>query len=138
MGIALVLRYSTDGVRLKGERRQTEFFERGRDYLRPMLMAEVAADVGKHPATVSRAVANKFAETPQGIVALRSLFSQAAAVEAKIRKFIETEDPARPLTDEQLLKKLESEGVHMTRRSVCAHRETLHFPSARQRVRSGG
>jgi RNA polymerase sigma-54 factor len=98
-----------------------------------------------HPATVSRAVANKFAETPRGIIALRSLFSSAVSsasgqvssqvVEAKIRKIIETEDPARPVTDDYIAKKLASEGLQVARRTVSAYREELHLPNARRRSR---
>jgi RNA polymerase sigma-54 factor len=125
-------------------RRQRAFFDHGPDHLLPMLMIDVASDVGRHPATVSRAVANKFAETPRGPIALRSLFSPTVSsaspnvsietVKAKIRKIIASEDPKRPLTDDRIAERLASEGVRIARRSVSGYREELHLPNARRRT----
>jgi RNA polymerase sigma-54 factor len=123
-------------------RRQRPFFDGRSDHPSPMLMLDVAVDVGIHAATVSRAVAHKFAETPRGILALRSLFSPVSAgagdvsieaVRAKIRNIIETEDPTEPLSDDHIARRLASEGLRIARRRVSAHREELRLPSARQR-----
>ena len=85
-------------------RRQTDFLDKGIDHLKPMMIKDVAEEVGVHPSTVSRAVANKFAHTPQGVFELRYFFSEAVngpmgndtsllIVKRKVKKFIETEDP---------------------------------------------
>src|SRR5580765_2770572 len=88
-------------------RRQTDFLDKGIDQLRPMMIKDVAEEVGVHPSTVSRAVANKFAHTPQGVFELRYFFSEAVqgpagseipllTAKRKVRKLIENEDPAKP------------------------------------------
>ena len=94
-------------------RRQREFLDQGIDYLRPMMIKEVAEEVGVHPSTVSRAVANKYAHTPQGVYELRYFFSEAVQgpsgastslinLKRLVKKMIEEEDAAHPLTDEQI------------------------------------
>jgi len=125
-------------------RRQTEFLDKGIDYLRPMMIKDVAEEVGVHPSTVSRAVANKFAHTPQGVFELRFFFSEAVngplgngtsllIVKRKVKKFIESEDPRNPLTDEKIAKMLKEEGISVTRRSITKYREDLKIPSTHQR-----
>ena len=100
--------------------RQTEFLEKGIDYLRPMMIKEVAEEVGVHPSTVSRAVANKYAHTPQGVYELRYFFS-------------EEEDSAHPLTDEAIMQHLHQQGFNVTRRTVAKYREDMKIPSTHQR-----
>jgi RNA polymerase sigma-54 factor len=129
-------------------RRQTEFLDRGIDELKPMMIKDVAEEVGVHPSTVSRAVANKFAHTPQGVFELRFFFSEAVngpmgngtsllIVKRKVKKYIETEDPKNPLTDEKIAQMLKEEGISVTRRSITKYREDLKIPSTHQRrVRS--
>ncbi len=129
-------------------RRQTDFLDRGIDQLKPMMIKDVAEEVGVHPSTVSRAVANKFAHTPQGVFELRYFFSEAVngpmgdgtsllIVKRKVKKYIETEDPRSPLTDEKLALMLKDEGICVTRRSITKYREDLKIPSTHQRrVRS--
>ena len=125
-------------------RRQGDFLDRGIDALKPMMIKEVAEEVGVHPSTVSRAVANKFAHTPQGVFVLRYFFSEAVSgasgngtslliVKRKVRKLIEGEDPRRPLTDEKVAALLKAEGISVTRRSVTKYREDLKIPSTHQR-----
>ncbi|HEX2523516.1 MAG TPA: RNA polymerase factor sigma-54 [Terriglobia bacterium] len=125
-------------------RRQIEFLDKGIDYLRPMMIKDVAEEVGVHPSTVSRAVANKYAHTPQGVYELRYFFSEAvqgpAGIEIplltakrKVKKLIEDEDPGKPLTDEQITKLLNNEGIMVTRRTVAKYREDLKIPSTHQR-----
>jgi len=129
-------------------RRQGEFLDRGIDQLKPMMIKDVAEEVGVHPSTVSRAVANKFAHTAQGVFELRFFFSEAVngpmgngtsllIVKRKVKKYIETEDPRSPLTDEKIAHMLKDEGISVTRRSVTKYREDLKIPSTHQRrVRS--
>ena len=125
-------------------RRQTEFLDQGIDFLRPMMIKDVAEEVGVHPSTVSRAVANKYAHTPQGVFELRYFFSEAVqgpagsgiplvTAKRKVRKLIEDEDHSKPLTDEQLTKILNDEGIMVTRRTVAKYREDLKIPSTHQR-----
>lgn len=125
-------------------RRQTDFLEHGIDLLRPMMIKEVAEEIGVHPSTVSRAVANKYAHTPQGVFELRYFFSEAVQgpsgsatplliVKRRVKKMIEDESPAQPLTDEQITARLQSEGIQVTRRTVAKYREDMKIPSTHQR-----
>jgi len=125
-------------------RRQGEFLEQGIDYLKPMMIKEVAEEIGVHPSTVSRAVANKYAHTPQGVFELRYFFSEAVQgplgsatplliVKRRVKRMIEEEDTARPLTDEQITARLQSEGIDVTRRTVAKYREDMKIPSTHQR-----
>jgi len=124
--------------------RQGEFLDRGPDYLKPLMIKEVAEEVGVHPSTVSRAVANKYAHTPQGVYELRFFFSEAVSgpqgaetsllvLKRRVRKMIEEENPAHPLTDEQIAKRLAEEGIQVTRRTVAKYREDMKIPSTHQR-----
>jgi len=125
-------------------RRQGEFLEMGIDYLRPMMIKEVAEEIGVHPSTVSRAVANKYAHTPQGVFELRYFFSEAGQgssgsatplliVKRRVKKMIDDEDTAQPLTDEQITARLQGEGIKVTRRTVAKYREDMKIPSTHQR-----
>jgi RNA polymerase sigma-54 factor len=128
--------------------RQGEFLERGLDYLRPMMIKDIAEEIGVHPSTVSRTVSNKYCHTPQGTFELRFFFTEAVqgaggnstsllAVKRLVKKIIDEEDPAKPLTDEQIMERLRGEGVDVTRRTVAKYREDLKIPSTHQRrVRS--
>ena len=124
--------------------RQQEFLERGIDQLKPMMIKEVAEEIGVHPSTVSRAVANKYAHTPQGVFELRYFFSESVQgpegggtslliLKRRVKKLIEEEDPARPLTDEQITRILQSQGIQVTRRTVAKYREDMRIPSTHQR-----
>lgn len=125
-------------------RRQKDFLDRGIDWLRPMMIKEVAEEVGVHPSTVSRAVASKYAQTPQGVYELRFFFSEAVQgpsgastslvnLKRLVRKMIEEEDSSRPLTDEQITQRLHEMGFFVTRRTVAKYREDLRIPSTHQR-----
>jgi RNA polymerase sigma-54 factor len=125
-------------------RRQPEFLELGIDHLRPMMIKEVAEEIGVHPSTVSRAVASKYAHTPQGVFELRYFFSEAVQgplgsgtplliVKRRVKKMIEEEDASHPLTDEQITARLQSEGIQVTRRTVAKYREDMKIPSTHQR-----
>src|SRR5579862_9825431 len=124
--------------------RQYDFLEKGIDFLKPMMIKEVAEEIGVHPSTVSRAVASKYAHTPQGVFELRYFFSESVQgpeggntslliLKRRVKKLIEEEDPARPLTDEQLTRILQSQGIQVTRRTVAKYREDMRIPSTHQR-----
>jgi RNA polymerase sigma-54 factor len=125
-------------------RRQMEFLEKGIDFLRPMMIKEVAEEVGVHPSTVSRAVSNKYAHTPQGVYELRYFFSESVQgprggntplIQLKriVKKMIEGENSAHPLTDEQIMLHLQERGYNVTRRTVAKYREDMKIPSTHQR-----
>ncbi len=124
--------------------RQREFLDHGIDSLKPMMIKDVAEEIGVHPSTVSRAVANKYAHTPQGVFELRYFFSESVngpegggtsllILKRRVKKLIEEEDPARPLTDEQITRILQSQGIQVTRRTVAKYREDMRIPSTHQR-----
>jgi RNA polymerase sigma-54 factor len=124
--------------------RQRDFLDRGIDFLKPMMIKEVAEEIGVHPSTVSRAVANKYAHTPQGVFELRYFFSESVngpegsgtsllILKRRVKKLIEEEDPTRPLTDEQITRILQSQGIQVTRRTVAKYREDMRIPSTHQR-----
>jgi len=125
-------------------RRQQDFLDQGIEALRPMMIKEVAEEIGVHPSTVSRAVANKYAHTPQGVIELRFFFSEGAngpegadtpllLLKRKVRKLIDDEDPKRPLTDDQIAAELQRQGIQLTRRTVAKYREDMNIPSTHQR-----
>lgn len=125
-------------------RRQTEFLEHGVNALRPMMIKEVAEEIGVHPSTVSRAVANKYVHTSQGVFELRFFFSEGVngpeggdlplvLLKRKVKKLIEDEDERRPLTDDQLAAELQRQGIQVTRRTVAKYREDMQIPSTHQR-----
>ena len=125
-------------------RRQQEFLEKGETGLRPMMIKEVAEEIGVHPSTVSRAVANKYVHTPQGVYELRYFFTEGVngpegadlplvLLKRKVKKLIEDEDPRKPLTDDQLAVELNRQGIRVTRRTVAKYREDMQIPSTHQR-----
>jgi RNA polymerase sigma-54 factor len=125
-------------------RRQGEFLEKGVDALKPMMIKEVAEEIGVHPSTVSRAVSSKYVHTPQGVYELRFFFSEGVngpegagtplmLLKRKVKKLIEDEDPRRPLTDDQIATMLQGQGIDVTRRTVAKYREDLRIPSTHQR-----
>jgi RNA polymerase sigma-54 factor len=125
-------------------RRQIEFLANGLDCLKPMMIKDVAEEVGVHPSTVSRAVAGKYVHTPQGVFELRYFFSEAVQgpsgagtplllLKRKVKKMIEDEDRTKPLTDDQITLLLQQEGINVTRRTVAKYREDMKIPSTHQR-----
>jgi RNA polymerase sigma-54 factor len=125
-------------------RRQHDFLEKGMDGLRPMMIKEVAEEIGVHPSTVSRAVANKYVHTAQGVYELRFFFSEGVngpeggdlpllLLKRRVKKLIEEEDPGRPWTDDYLAAELQRQGIKVTRRTVAKYREDMHIPSTHKR-----
>jgi RNA polymerase sigma-54 factor len=124
--------------------RQREFFDNGPQALRPLPMIEVADQLGIHVGTVSRAVADKWMETPRGVVPLRRFFSGGTetesgeamswdAVKATLKEIVEGEDKSSPLSDEALAAELKKRGIDIARRTVVKYRQQMSIPSARQR-----
>jgi RNA polymerase sigma-54 factor len=125
-------------------RRQGEFLERGEQGLKPMMIKEVAEEIGVHPSTVSRAVANKYVHTSQGVYELRYFFTEGVngpeggdlplvLLKRRVKKLIEEEDPRKPLTDDHLAAELQRQGIRVTRRTVAKYREDMQIPSTHQR-----
>jgi len=127
-------------------REQAEFFRKGAEALRPMTMKQAGSVLGVHETTVSRAAAEKYAVTPQGVLPLRYFFSSGyssgdsgelsnRAVMEKIRELVAEEDTLHPLSDEKLSALLGKEGLKVARRTVAKYRDQLHIPAASARKR---
>lgn len=123
---------------------QKDFFDKGPEYLKPLPMIQVADQLGIHVATVSRAVSEKWIQTPRGVFPLRRFFSggtQSAdgqdmswdAIKEKLKTIIAEEDKRNPLNDDQIVEKLKAQGIDIARRTVAKYRKLLGIPTARQR-----
>lgn len=123
---------------------QREFFDKGPEFLRPLPMISVADQLGIHVATVSRAVSEKWVQTPRGVLPLRRFFSggtQSAsgedmswdAVKEKLKIIIDNENKDSPLNDDEIVESLQSQGIDIARRTVAKYRKVLNIPTARQR-----
>jgi RNA polymerase sigma-54 factor len=124
--------------------RQQEFLDKGVQFIKPMMLKDVAEDIGMHLSTISRVVNRKYAHTPQGVIELRRFFSEGMMNEdgeevstrilkLRIKKMIEEEDTRKPLTDDQIAKILSKEGVKLSRRTVAKYRDQMHIPGSRER-----
>jgi RNA polymerase sigma-54 factor len=126
--------------------RQTEFLERGEEYMKPMVLKDIAEAIEMHESTVSRVTTNKYMHTPRGVFEFRYFFSShvageegeqsSVAVRAKIRKLISAEEPDKPLSDNQIALLLSNDGVQVARRTVAKYREAMNIPSSSDRRRS--
>lgn len=126
--------------------RQSDFLEKGISHLRPMTMAQIAETVGVHETTVSRAVSGKYMETPQGLIEMKSFFTSGlpttsgagvsnASVKELISEMVGKEDPAKPLSDEEIVRRLSEKGVIIARRTVAKYRSELNIlPSHLRKV----
>jgi RNA polymerase sigma-54 factor len=125
-------------------RRQREFLDHGVQELKPMMLKDVAEDIGMHLSTISRVVNRKYAHTPQGVIELRRFFSEGMLNEEgeevstrilklRIKKMIEDEDTKKPLTDDEIAKVLSKEGVKLSRRTVAKYRDQMSIPGSRER-----
>ncbi len=123
---------------------QKDFFDQGPEHLKPLPMISVAEQLGIHVATVSRAVSEKWIQTPRGVFPLRRFFSggtQSAsgedmswdAVKEKLKILIDNEDKNSPLNDDEIVDKLKEQGIDLARRTVAKYRKVLNIPTARQR-----
>ena len=120
------------------------FLKKGIEFLKPLTMKETADKIGVHETTVSRAVANKYTETPQGVYEMKYFFTtgyQSAAgdvisnksVMEKIKDIIAEEDTLKPYSDDTISKILKENGLNVARRTVTKYREETSIPSSRQR-----
>jgi len=123
---------------------QREFFDYGPQAIKPLPMTKVAERLGIHVATVSRAVAEKYLDTPRGIVALRKFFTGGTttesgeevswdAIKASMQEVIDAEDKANPLSDDQIAEELDKKGFKLARRTVAKYRGQLGIPTGRLR-----
>ena len=124
--------------------RQREFLDHGVEHIKPMMLKDVAEDIGMHLSTISRVVNRKYAHTPQGVIELRRFFSEGMMNEdgeevstrilkLRIKKLIEEEDTKKPYTDEAIVKILSKEGVKLSRRTVAKYRDQMNIPGSRER-----
>ena len=119
-------------------RHQRAFLDHGITHLRPLVLRDVASDIGMHESTVSRVVANKYMHTPRGVYEMRFFFHSgitstmgeaisSVTIKDRIRKMIEDEDPSRPLSDSRIAEVLGAEGLPLARRTVAKYREELRI-----------
>jgi RNA polymerase sigma-54 factor len=123
---------------------QREFLDQGLKYLKPLVLKDVAAEIGVHESTVSRVTSNKYVQTPRGIFELKYFFSNGMSsgggeevtseyIKEKVRKRIESEDPKHPLSDAQIADKLKDTGIVVARRTATKYREAMGFLSSSRR-----
>jgi RNA polymerase sigma-54 factor len=124
--------------------RQKDFLENGLSHLRPMLIKDVAGELGVHSSTISRVVTNKYVDTPQGVMELRKFFTMGVEntdgqelsivqVKLKIKKMIEDENKKKPYSDNQIGQMLKRDNIFITRRTVAKYREQMQIPGSRER-----
>jgi RNA polymerase sigma-54 factor len=124
--------------------RQSEFLDKGVEYIKPMMLKDIAEDIGMHLSTISRVVNRKYAHTPQGVIELRRFFTEGMTnedgeevstriIKLKIKKLIEDEDSRNPITDDQVVKILSKEGIKLSRRTVAKYRDQMRIPGSRER-----
>lgn len=124
---------------------QRAFLEKGIKYLRPLTLREVAAEVGVHESTVSRATANKYVQTPQGVFEFKFFFTSgvetvdgdraAGSVQATMAELIRNEDPSCPASDQEIAACLAKQGIHLSRRTVAKYRDKMGIPPSPRRKR---
>ena len=129
--------------------RQSEFFEKGPAFLKPLIMEDIAQMVDMNVATISRVANSKYVQTPLGVYEIKHFFNSGItredgtdmskrSVKQRIREIIEAEPAAKPLSDQEIFRRLNEEGIKLARRTVTKYREELKIPSARLRKRVGG
>ncbi len=124
---------------------QRDFLDRGLRYLKPLVLSDVAKDIGMHESTISRVTTNKYVQTPRGIFELKYFFSTGVSsstgvitpeyVKEKLKEIIEAEDPSNPLTDQQIVERLKRFNITVARRTVAKYREELGYLSSSRRKR---
>ncbi len=123
---------------------QHDFLDHGIEHLRPLVLRDVANDIGMHESTVSRVVTNKYMHTPQGVFEMKYFFHSgisssygesvsSVTIKQRIRKIIENEDPRKPLSDSKIVNLLQREGLVLARRTIAKYREELKIPTSNQR-----
>ncbi|MCM2266056.1 MAG: RNA polymerase factor sigma-54 [Desulfuromonadales bacterium] len=125
---------------------QRDFFDRGVEYLKPLVLRDVAEDIEMHESTVSRVTTNKYVQTPQGLFELKYFFNSginttegdsvaSESVKSKIRDIIAAENPRKPHSDQKIVELLRRQGIDIARRTVTKYREMLNLGSSTQRRR---
>ena len=125
---------------------QREYFDRGIEYLRPLVLRDIAEDIGMHESTISRVTTNKYMQTPQGLFELKYFFNSglstsggefvaSESVKNRIREIVEKEDPKKPLSDQKIAELLSGQTVNIARRTVTKYRELLKLGSSSERKR---
>ena len=125
-------------------KRQVEFLEHGDEAMKPMVLRDIAEEIGMHESTISRVTTNKYMHTPRGVFEFKYFFSShlstesgedqsSTSVRAKIRKLISAENPAKPLSDSKITNLLKEEGISVARRTVAKYREAMNIPSSSER-----
>lgn len=127
--------------------KQGEFLRKGREYLKPLTLKDIAEKVGLHESTISRTVNSKYALTPQGVLPLKAFFSSklqtsngdisTEKVKYMIQELIEKEDKKKPLSDQAIVNILKEKGIKIARRTVTKYREELGIPDSRTRRKKG-
>ncbi|MGP3591016.1 RNA polymerase factor sigma-54 [Vagococcus sp. WN89Y] len=123
---------------------QQAFFEQGEEFMKPMVLADIAHAVDMHESTISRVTTQKYLHSPRGIFELKYFFSShvstegggeasSTAIRALVKKLIAAENPAKPLSDSKLTTMLSSQGIMVARRTVAKYRESLSIPPSNQR-----
>jgi RNA polymerase sigma-54 factor len=123
---------------------QRDFLDHGIEHLRPLVLRDVANDIGMHESTVSRVVTNKYMHTPQGVFEMKYFFHSgisssygdavsSVTIKNRIKKIIEGEDPKKPLSDSKIVNILQREGLMLARRTIAKYREELKIPTSNQR-----
>jgi RNA polymerase sigma-54 factor len=128
-------------------RRQSAFLDYGPEAMHPLVLREVAEEVGMHESTISRVTTRKYLHTPRGTFELKYFFSSgvstedggsasATAIQAMLRKLIDAEDPRKPLSDQAIAGELQAKGIQVARRTVAKYREGLRIPTSSERQRA--
>lgn len=123
---------------------QKDFLDHGIEHLRPLVLRDVANDIGMHESTVSRVVTNKYVHTPQGVFEMKYFFHSgisssygdavsSVTIKQRIRRIIDGEDPKKPLSDSKIVSILQREGLVLARRTIAKYREELKIPTSSQR-----
>jgi RNA polymerase sigma-54 factor len=124
---------------------QRDFFDKGIDHLKPLILRDVAEDIGMHESTISRVTSNKYVHTPRGIFELKYFFNSSiarsdgdddvasASVKHRIKQIIEAENAKRPLSDQAIVEMLAKEGIEIARRTVAKYREGMGILSSSKR-----
>jgi RNA polymerase sigma-54 factor len=124
--------------------RQTEFLEHGEESMKPMVLKDIAEEIGMHESTISRVTTSKYMHTPRGVFEFKYFFSShlssesgedqsSTSVRAKIRKLIAGENPQKPLSDSKIANLLKTDGISVARRTVAKYREGMNIPSSSER-----
>jgi RNA polymerase sigma-54 factor len=126
-------------------RHQRDFFEKGPEFIKPMILRDIADDIGMHESTVSRVTANKYMHTPRGILELKYFFNSgigmsdgdslaSESVKLKIKDLVSKEDLRKPLSDQKIVELLKKDGINIARRTVAKYRDVLKvLPSSKRK-----